>query len=214
MPNLYLIRHAESTANIGGISRPDADIELSENGQLQAQALAEQLIIQPTKVITSGVLRTRQTAQPWLDKLGMDAQRENLLNEFSMFDYNLVKGLNGQQRLPYTLRYRRKADPDLRMGEGAETFREFAGRVERFLNSLVGRDDGSVIFTHGMFMRLVAWRLLGKLVDNTEQLQQFNQFLHFSVPNCAVWRLHWQYGREDAGIRVIAADDSSVFKVT
>ena len=39
MKTLYLIRHAQSTANAGGISLPEREIPLSELGEQQATQL-------------------------------------------------------------------------------------------------------------------------------------------------------------------------------
>ena len=43
MKTLYLIRHAQSEANAGGISKPERDIALSPLGREQAQALVARL---------------------------------------------------------------------------------------------------------------------------------------------------------------------------
>lgn len=206
MPHLYLIRHAESTANAGGISQPNADIPLSAKGRGQARQLAGRLTVTPGKIITSAFLRTRQTAQPWLDKLDMHAESEALLNEFTMLGYSLVKGLDGEGRKARAIDYRRRATPDLRMGADGETFREFLGRVEYFLDTLPARQHDSVLFTHGIFIRLTVWRLLGMPADTPEAIRAFHHFA-YPVPNCAVFRLHWQQNRDDAGIRFLHAAD-------
>lgn len=202
MPAIYLIRHAESTSNAGGIALPNADIPLSGTGHIQARQLAERLSIRPAAVFTSTFIRTRQTAQPWLDKLGIEAQALELIREFDMLGYNVVKGLNAAQRAPYAANYRKRADLDLRIGDG-ETFREFSARIEAFLHGLNSYPDQSVFFTHGMFIRLIVWRLLGMRVNSQNQLREFFQFHGFAIPNTAVFRLHWQQDYRDAGIKLM-----------
>lgn len=201
MPSIYLIRHAESTANAGGISLPNADIPLSDKDREQAEMLAQRLSIIPSAVFTSAFLRTQETAAPYLAKLGISASADALLNEFTMLGYSLVKGLNGAQRKPYANKYRRRADLDLRMGDDGETFREFYQRVDNFLQRLTTYPDQAMLFTHGIFIRLVIWRLLGMQVSNQTQLRDFFQFHGFAIPNTAVFQLHWHNNYQDAGIK-------------
>lgn len=203
MPTIYLIRHAESTANTGGISLPNAEIPLSPTGKQQAQQLANSLTLCPSQIMTSAYLRTQETAQPWLDKLGMQAQSNPLLNEFTMIGYNIVKGLNGAQRLPYALNYRKRADLELRMGEDGETFREFYQRVDTFLQQLPNLQDQTVCFTHGFFIRLIIWRLLGMSIETQAQLREFFNFHGIAIANTAVFQLHWQSSYLDAGIKLL-----------
>ncbi|UJF23705.1 histidine phosphatase family protein [Suttonella sp. R2A3] len=204
MPAIYIIRHAESTTNIGELSRPNPVVPLTTKGREQARKLAERLTIEPSEVIVSEFIRTRQTAQPWLDKLGLDAREDGLINEFNMLGYSMVEGMTGEQRRPIASRYWRKADLNARCGEDGETFNEFTTRVNKFLNTLAERRDNSVLFSHGMFIRLLMWRLLGYPMHTAHHLKLFQNFHQGSqVHNTAVFRLHWQTGREDAAIRIL-----------
>lgn len=204
MPTIYLIRHAESTANVGGLSQPNPIIALTAKGREQARKLAERLTLTPSEVVVSEFIRTRHTAQPWLDKLSLSASEDGLINEFNMLGYSMVAGMTGEQRRPIAQRYWRKADLHARYGEDGETFHEFASRVTQFLDTLPERRDGSVLFTHGMFIRLLMWRLLGYPIHSAHHFKLFYQFYQGSqVHNTAVFRLHWRQDRHDAAIHIM-----------
>ncbi|MBV7435490.1 histidine phosphatase family protein [Cardiobacteriaceae bacterium TAE3-ERU3] len=204
MPTIYLIRHAESTANAGEISQPNPEVDLTAKGRAQARQLAERLTLEPSKVVVSEFIRTRQTAQPWLDKLGIEPEVDGLINEFNVLGYSVVKGMTGKQRQPVGQRYWRKCSLQERVGEDGETFAEFSARVSKFLDTLHTREDGSVLFIHGMFIKLIMWRLLGYPMHTAHHLRLFHDWqINMPVPNTAVFRLHWQTGRDDAAINIM-----------
>ena len=61
MKTLYLIRHAQSAANAGGIGLPDSEIPLSAEGARQAAELACRLPAN-RRVFVSDMRRTPDTA--------------------------------------------------------------------------------------------------------------------------------------------------------
>lgn len=204
MSAIYLIRHAESTANAGGLSQPNPEVALTDKGKIQAQELAERLELVPTKVVVSNFIRTQQTAQPWLDKLGISAEVDPLIREFDVFGYSLIEGMTGEQRRPLAQQYWHTPDLDKRCGEDGETFAEFAARVTTFLHHLSRYEHNSVLFSHGMFMRLVIWRLLGYPMQTNVHLCAFRKFITtMNIPNTGVFCLQWRDGFTDAGIRII-----------
>ena len=204
MPTIYLIRHAESTANAGEISQPNHEVDLTAKGRAQARQLAERLTLKPSKVVISEFIRTRQTAQPWLDKLGIEPEVDGLINEFNVLGYSVIKGMTGKQRQPVGQRYWRKCSLQERIGDDGETFAEFSARVSQFLDTLPTREDGSVIFIHGMFIKLIMWRLLGYPIHTAHHLRLFHDWqINTHVPNTAVFRLQWQTGRDDAAINIM-----------
>lgn len=68
MIKLYCVRHAESTGNASSTVNSQEDCELSEQGQKQAKLLVSSLQkIKFDLAIHSGLKRTLQTIQPWID---------------------------------------------------------------------------------------------------------------------------------------------------
>lgn len=188
MKKLIFFRHAESETNIGGISKPNAEIEITAKGKQQAQTLAEQFNLTPKHIFTSSFLRTQQTAEPLAKKLQLTPTALDCLNEFNTFDYQLIKGLTGAQRLPLTLGYWRAADPDLRNGEHSQSLNEFNQQVLSAINIVRELPEESVIFGHGMWFSLFAWHALGlaPLCFEQTHMQAYFKFHRvFPVTNTA-----------------------------
>ncbi|MFT0214013.1 histidine phosphatase family protein [Pseudomonas sp. F1_0610] len=192
MKKIVFFRHAQSVANIGGVSQPNAEIELTAFGHQQALSLVDQNIIKPDAIFTSAFLRTQQTAAPLAKKYQLTAESLACLNEFNIFDFDLIKDLNGQQRLPLTLAYWRAADPDKKHGANAQSFNEFNQQVIAAIPSIRQLPSNSVIFGHGMWFSLFAWHVLVDSTKrfNTLQLRSFFKFQRaFPVSNLAAFEL-------------------------
>ncbi len=85
--NKYLaMRHGESTSNVANVldSALDSTIELTEKGVEQVKAVIEEIRAKGvTKIITSPLLRTKQTARILADALQLEAQEDVRLREAS-----------------------------------------------------------------------------------------------------------------------------------
>lgn len=194
MKNIYFIRHAESEANAGGVSQPNKEINLTTTGRLQAERVAREIAITPTKIYISEYNRTLQTATPLLRKWQLTATTLACLNEFNALCYQVIRGLNGEQRLPITLQYWQKADPDWRHGDTAQTFNEFYQQVFSFNQQIKNIPDNSVIFTHGMWLALYIWQCLGfsGKYDKVTEMQLFRKFQSgLPMANTALYHLQW-----------------------
>ena len=121
----------------------------------------------------------------------MHVELEPLLQEFDMIDPALIAGMDQTQRRPLAEGFWRAADPDTRMGDQAETFRAFAGRVALFLaDRLPTLPDRTVCFGHGIWIGMAAWQLLGFTAVNNQTMRQFRRFQPgLPLPNGVVYRL-------------------------
>ena len=190
MKTLTFIRHAESVANAGGITMPHDAIPLSDLGFLQARELATVLDVKPAAVLVSNFTRTHQTAQPYCERFGVRPEVHPLLDEFSVIDPELIKGLDGSQRKPFEKVYWDDCDPQRRNGVKADTFAEFDARVVAFMDDMANLPDSTVIFGHGIWFGLLLWRLLGYTADDAAGMRAFRHFqLGFPMPNCAAFTL-------------------------
>ncbi len=154
---IYLIRHAQSVGNIDGQTDSHASIELTELGHQQAEKLAE-ILPQADKIIISPYLRTLQTAQPLLNRDGLDAEILPI-QEFSYLSDLKCKGTNLSQRKPWVDAYWQDLDIDYLDADDAETFRNFYQRVQalRHLLKSIQADyqtENLMIFSHGQFLQL------------------------------------------------------------
>lgn len=189
MKTLYLIRHAQSLANAGGNSLPERDIPLSDWGKQQAELVAFRLP-ERAPVFVSEMRRTQETAAPYCERYGVVPTVLPCLNEFSCLAFDLIRGMNGEQRKPLGVAYWQRADVHERTGAGADTFVELGERVDEFLRLWPDLPDGSVLFGHGIWLSMLAWKLLGFQAACSDNMRQFRAFQQaIPMPNTAVWRL-------------------------
>jgi broad specificity phosphatase PhoE len=210
---VYLIRHGQSQANVGGITLANPVVPLTELGQLQAQALAPLLPASPATIWASPFRRALDTAAPYCARMGRSAATHDDLREFETVDTAQMSGSSSTEREAVVARYWIKSDPEQRTGPAAETFREFYDRVARarsqFLPSL---PDGTIIFGHGMWMALLFWQIWGFEKIDHIGMSLFRRFqLGFPTPNTSVYRLthaaagRWDVRVDEAAMRAIAA---------
>ena len=189
MKTLYLIRHAQSEANAGGISKPERDIALSPLGREQAQALVARLA-RSNHVYVSELRRTHETAAPYCRAHGITPQVLPQLNEFSCLAFDRIRGMDGTARRPLADAYWQRADPLECTGAGADSFAAFNQRLSAFLAHYPQLEDGSLLFGHGIWIGLLAWRLLGFSAETAADMAAFRRFqTGLPMLNTAVWQL-------------------------
>lgn len=195
MKQIYLVRHGQSTSNAGGEAQPNAQIELTELGQQQVAEVADWL----EKTLGDSVdavhfsrfIRTQQTAQPYIDKVGIEPNLIEGLQEFDYLSFNKTNGTTFATRLQMAEEYWLRQDPRHADGEDAESFHEFCERVEGVLEHFKALPDGKhVVFTHGLWMSMLIWQILGQPCVDNRHLQKFRQFeLSIRPRNCEVFLL-------------------------
>lgn len=189
MKTIYLIRHAESLANSGGRSLPDREIPLSATGQKQAEKLITRLPAIPC-IFTSEFLRTQQTAAPYLSHWGFQANALAELNEFSYLPLEWIDNMTAEQRRPMSAAYWARANPLEKCGQNTDSFAEFSQRIDDFLIKAADFPAQSLCFTHGIWIAMLTWKLLGFPTDTSEAMQKFRQFQpHLPMANTAIWEL-------------------------
>jgi alpha-ribazole phosphatase len=188
---IFLVRHGESSSNAGGVTMPHALIPLTALGHQQARNLAWHLPAAPALVLASPFVRATDTAKPYANRTGRAIEPEPLLQEFDMIDPALIAGMDQAQRRPVADAVWQAADPDKRMGDQAETFRAFAGRVSSFLaNRLPTLPDQTVCFGHGIWIGMAAWQLLGFTAVDSQAMRKFRRFqTGLPLPNGVVYQI-------------------------
>lgn len=209
---VYLIRHGQSQANVGGITLANPIVPLTELGHLQAQTLAPLLPATPVRIWASPFKRALDTAAPYCARMGQTAATHDDLREFETVDTVQMSGSSSMAREAVVARYWLNSDPEQRTGPLAETFREFHDRVTRtrtrFLPAL---PDGTMIFGHGMWMALLFWQIWGFEKIDHVGMSLFRRFqLGFPTPNTSVYRVthtapgKWEIRADEASMRVVA----------
>ena len=184
---IYLIRHAQSVGNIDGQTDSHASIELTELGHQQAEKLAE-ILPQADKIMISPYLRTLQTAQPLLNRDGLEAEILQI-QEFSYLSDLKCKGTTLSQRKPWVDAYWQDLDIDYLDADDAETFRNFYQRVQalRHLLKTIQADyqtENLMIFSHGQFLQLFKMLSEKDSALSADLMHEFRQnMLHQPIEN-------------------------------
>lgn len=191
MIRVFLIRHGESESNAGLPSADPGSAPLTPDGHRQARRIARVLADVPALIVTSPYLRARQTAQPTISRFPGAACQEWPVQEFTYLAAFHGRASTAAQRQPYARAYWDRADPD-HVSPGAESFTSLTSRAADFLDRLSTQGSGPVVvFTHGLFMRAVAWMLLtGIVTPDHDQMCSFRGFAdRYLIPNAGVIEL-------------------------
>jgi broad specificity phosphatase PhoE len=163
---VWLVRHGQSVANAGGITRDFGEIPLTALGQQQAELFAQNFPTlspePPTLIVESPYLRARQTARPLIERFPEVPVETWPVQEFTYLDPLSANGLTEWQRQPLFARYWERDDPEYRDGDGTESFTQFLDRVRAMLRRLSELPPQSrvPVFTHGYAMQAVRLLLL------------------------------------------------------
>lgn len=160
-PLIQLIRHGESLANAGGVTRTPACIPLTVQGETQARELAVQFQTAPELIVVSPYIRTHQTAAPLRSRFPEIPVEEWPVHEFTYLNAEWYAGTTETQRAPAARDYWQRKCPHYCDGSGAESFANFIGRADALIHQLATRPERHIsIFTHSFFIHAVQWRNL------------------------------------------------------
>ena len=174
---IFLVRHAESEANINGKTLSHASIALSEHGHRQAQDLCSKLPV-VDHVIVSKYLRTQQTAAPILEKYGLSLEVDEHLHEFSYLSERKCANTNLNDRKAWVNAYWEKMDYQHRDADDAESFEDLYLRVQAFHEKLKAlavnyAEKNLAVFSHGQFLQLLIMHIQQPRPLTKELMQQF-----------------------------------------
>jgi broad specificity phosphatase PhoE len=195
MALVWLIRHGESEANAGFPTDEQANIKITEKGHEQGKQIASCFSQQPSLIVTSPFLRTKQTAQPTIERFFSVPQAEWQVEEFNYLATARRKNTTLAERKPMAEEYWQRNNPFYVDGEGAESFAEMMSRVHSLQKQIRDlQDEFVVIFTHGMFMRAFLWSLIFSSVEATpKSMREVHISLDFfNIPNGAILNLKTQ----------------------
>lgn len=164
MTELLLIRHGETDWNRRQSFQGQIDTSLNERGFAQAARLGERLarehVLAPIdRLVVSDLLRTRQTAAPAVDALGLPPQHSAALREQA---FGILEGLSFDEirvKHPGEFEQWARHDADYALPGGAESRRVFHRRVIGALSELAAARPGQrlAVVTHGGVLDMV-WR--------------------------------------------------------
>ena len=150
-PVLILVRHAQTGANAGGLLQGRDDLELTEAGLAQAKALAAALT--PAVVVSSPLLRARQTAEAFSIPVIVDERWVEL--DYGELDRMAIRDV------PPSVWQRWRADPAWAPA-GGESLVDVGARVREACDELAAQavDQDVVVVSHVSPVKAaVAWAL-------------------------------------------------------
>jgi len=160
MPIVYLLRHAQSSANVSGtLAGQDNSVELSKYGFNQAENLVNTIaMIKPTKIFSSPLLRCIQTIDPYIQS----RRKVKILTDSDLIemDYGQWSGrkLSALQR-EKSWKKVQKNPAHFTFPKG-ESFKNLNARVRKFQEKLYGEKGPILVVSHGdvikMFLASVA----------------------------------------------------------
>ncbi len=155
MGRLYLVRHGETEWNVEGRIQGHTDVELSDWGRQQAQAMAQRLSGVPFDVAyTSDLSRSRETAQIILGQRDTSLHSTDRIREFHK---GVFEGLTVHEYMRrYPDLYRASLANDLDFAPtGGETIRQTSSRMAGFVSELKKdhQDETVLVVGHGGSLR-------------------------------------------------------------
>ena len=179
MPTLYIVRHAQSQANAQNLLAGQDNFPLTEQGHEDALNIAQQFCAQyqPSRIISSPLLRASQTAQPFSEILNLDIEIDPRIIEQNMGKFS---GMSYPEA---------EADPDYETDRsarwhwipagGGESYEMMAERTRAFLTDLLDVQGDILVVTHA-----VAMRLLRANIEHT-----LPKYPEITAANGEIWRV-------------------------
>ena len=159
---ILFIRHGESESNAGEKTEHPQSINLTTRGRQQAQNRATSLDVTPDLIVTSGFIRTKQTAEPFVERFAEVPTDEWQVHEFTFLAVKKYKNTTNDERKPDLMAFWTKADPNHRDGDSSETFSEFVDRCRAAVEKMKDAPGDTVlVFCHGYTMNCIRYLLEG-----------------------------------------------------
>ncbi len=160
---LYLIRHGETEWNKGGRYQGWTDIELSDDGKLQAELLAKRFhYMHLDAIYVSPLKRAIATAEPIAKEKGLPLILDEHFKEinFGEWEGHTVPELTEKYGKPYTDFFDNPFEHTM-PGEGS--FHKVAERAMAGFEEIIKKHRGErvAIVSHGGLLRVFMIRLLG-----------------------------------------------------
>lgn len=198
MKEVWLIRHAESTANAGAATFSPESVPLTDKGLAQAEFFAAQIETPPNLIVVSPFLRSQQTAAPLRQRYPDVPVEEWPIQEFTYLSPGRCRNTTFEDRRPLVAEYWARNDANFCDGPGAESFADLLGRGLAAIERIKQAEQKFItIFSHGQFLRAVIWLYLHELDEmKVETMEGFHGFLDaVSIPNGAIFKIRFEDGK-------------------
>ncbi len=191
MTKLVLVRHGQTEWNIDGKFQGQSDVQLSEEGIRQAEALAQNFPVESVDAIyCSDLTRARTTAECIARRFGLPVQPVKELRELS---FGKWEGLTYQEivsgwpdAMENFLRH-----PDILQVPNGETFPRLRERAMGFIEKVTAEADGKtlLIVAHGGILRTVLTVMLHMPLQYLWSIRQFNTAVNIVRRDDGEWTI-------------------------
>lgn len=158
---LTLLRHGESIGNVESRWQGQSDFRLTDTGRAQVQALAERWQVEDVKfdlIVTSPLLRAKETAEIIASALNVNVESEPLLMERDIGEYAGLTALEVRSRFAQSDFY----TPYDSVGGSGEGDWELFLRAGLALHNLLKREPGQyLIVSHGGLLNQLMHAIVG-----------------------------------------------------
>ncbi|MEI6864348.1 MAG: histidine phosphatase family protein [Candidatus Adlerbacteria bacterium] len=198
MKKIYFVRHGESETNAGGLIKPAHEIALTELGHTQAEYVAQRAgKLGADIIISSSLLRARQTAEHIADRTELPVETSDLLVErrYPSIGIGLTHSHPTVKEVVRILEINFGNEDATHSDE--ETFEEMKERALRSLEYLKNRSEENIIVvTHAIFLCiLVGVVLFGPELTRREAGKIINGF---KMKNTGITWIEYDEEREAA----------------
>ncbi len=162
---VHFIRHGESVWHSKNFYSGMSNIELSNRGKIQAEQVTKWANLNRiSKIYSSALSRTIETAKPTASLLDFDVIIEDRLNEVNFGDIEGLTPTEWETRFPIN-RKQFIANPATIMLPNGERGVDALNRANEFLVELITKfkneEEEVLIFCHGTLLRLILCLALG-----------------------------------------------------
>jgi probable phosphoglycerate mutase len=169
MPIIYLLRHAQSTANSKGIlAGQDNAVELSKTGFNQALDLIPRIEeIRPVKIYSSPLTRCLQTIAPYMQKYPKTKFEinENLIE----MDYGSWSGRKLDDLRKLRAWKRVQKSPSSFTFPNGESFKSLRRRLDNSLSDVINEKGPLLFVSHGDVIKMALAKVVGIKIDNFQK---------------------------------------------
>lgn len=161
---IALVRHGESEGNMHGRVGGHGPTPLTDLGQRQARITAAALSrsFRPTAIVSSDLIRARQTALPLAELTGLTPVLDPRWRERSLGVMDDLLFSEIEERYPEDWRRLRAREPDA-CPPGGETLDHLFGRVSAAVQDVIAEHPGGrvVVVSHGLAIFHAVAHILG-----------------------------------------------------
>lgn len=203
-----VVRHGETAWNAEGRIQGHLDSPLNEEGLAQALLVGERLGRERFDALyCSDLSRTRQTAQPLVDRTGIAPRLTADLRERHLGVFQGFTGRECQEKFPEDYRRFQARDPDHVVPQG-ESIRQLYARADACFERLAASHPGQrlVVVTHGGVLDVLYRKVMAMALEQARDFPVFNASINRLRHESGTWRIE-QWGDISHLTRDAALDD-------